>query len=328
MRQVLVTGAGGFIGKHTVLRFVRQGCFVHALARSSVPPVLREMEAEGKITLSLCDLRDDAALAAIFAGFPRLDALVHCAAIASDVGRDRDFRAVNYEAVRRLALLARANGTGRFVFVSTTDVYGMRDFSGEAEDELERDMSARNPYPRYKILAEQWLEDNLAPDAYCCIRPAAVWGDDDPTLTRRIREFLRASPFIAHFGPWKGKNRWPLAHVETVALANYLGAFHPDAKGRAINVLDPERTSMDEFYQRTTERYLPGKRHARICLPLWAGILVGGVGTALANLLDRTQPLWDPTLYAMYSVSRNLDFSGERFEALRRTAYLAEPEEE
>ena len=146
---------------------------------------------------------------------------------------------------------------GRFVFVSTTDVYGMRDFHGETEDDLDYDPRPRNPYPKYKILSEKWIAANLPKDRYSIVRPAAVWGDDDPSMTKRVRDFLGWSPYIVHFGKWKGRNRWPKVHVDTVAKANYLAATLPEAAGEAFHVLDEEWTSVDEFYRFVAERFFP-----------------------------------------------------------------------
>ena len=286
------------------------------MAHKNIPNELRESARENRLDLITCDIRDQTVVADVFASLPRLDALIHCAAKVSDVGRERDFFSTNYRAVQHLVALAQKNDAGVFVFVSSTDVYGLHDFSGQNEEELDYDLQASNPYPRYKILAEQWIRQTLPPDRYCFIRPAAVWGENDPTLTKRVKDFMRWSPWFVHFGPWKGTNRWPLAHVDNVALANYIGAFHPEARGQAVNVLDPQWTSVDAFYRYVAKTCYPGKRFASLCLPLWTGILLGSISSRLSTLFNTTTPLWDPTLYAVQTISRNLDFSSSRFEKL------------
>lgn len=313
LRQVLVTGAGGFIGGHIVRECLLQGCYVHALIHHHVPEQLKQLEHESKLTLWCGDICDAAVMENLFADLPQLDAVIHCAAKASDVGRKREFIAANYRAVQTMGRLALQHGVGRLVFISTTDVYGLRDFNGESETELSFDEKARNPYPKYKILAEKWLTANLPPERYCIIRPAAVWGPDDLTLTKRAKDFLSWSPFIIHFGRWHGHNRWPLAHVKNVAKAAYLGAFSPRAQGRAFQVLDPRHTTIDEFYRMVAAMYFPHKKFRTITLPLWCGQVIGTISTGLSNLLNLKRPLWDPTLYALYSVSRNLDFSPQSF---------------
>lgn len=140
-------------------------------------------------------------------------------------------------------------------------------------------------------MAEQWLRERLLPERYSIVRPVAVWGEDDPTLTKRIRDFLAVSPWIVHFGHWKGRNRWPLAHVDRVARACYIAAFHPGARGKAFHVLDPEHTGMDGFYRQVAARHLPGKRLRALYLPLWCGVVIGALSTALSNLFDLEHPL-------------------------------------
>jgi len=317
MKQMLITGAGGFIGGHIVEKCLHEGCAVYALAHKHIPSRLAQLAESQSISLITADIRDSARLTEIFRPLPRLDALIHCAAKASDTGRDADFKSVNYEAVKHLARLAQQHATERFVFISTTDVYGLHDFSGQTEERLGYETRPINPYPKYKILAEKWLRKELPPERYSIIRPAAVWGEDDPTLTARVREFLRWSPFIIHFGSWRGKNRWPLAHVREVALAAYLAAFLEEARGQTIHVLDERRTSIDEFYHQVAATYFPGKKYRTVCLPLWCGFIIGAISTGLSNLFNTAKPLWDPTLYALYSVTHDLDFSAENFKKLK-----------
>lgn len=315
LRQVLVTGAGGFIGGQIVRECLQRGCYVHALTHRHVPDELRQMEHEGKLKLWRGNICDAAMMANIFAALPKLDAVIHCAAKASDVGRKRDFITANYQAVQTMGLLTLQHNAGRLVFISTTDVYGLRNFNGESEAELDFDTKARNLYPKYKIMAEKWLTANLPPERYCIIRPAAVWGPDDPTLTKRAKDFLSWSPFIIHFGRGRGRgqNRWPLAHVNNVAKAACLGAFSPNAQGRAIQVLDQRRTTIEEFYRMVAATYFPRNKFRTLTLPLWCGQLIGAISTGLSNLFNLKKPLWDPTLYALYSVSHNLDFSPQSF---------------
>jgi hypothetical protein len=102
-----------------------------------------------------------------------------------------------------------------------------------------------------------------------------------------------------------------------------LAATRPEAAGRALNVVDRERTSMDEFTRMVADVFLPGRRFRTLCLPLWAGVAVGAVVSGISNALDLDRPFMDPSHYAVYAVSRNLDFSGRRFEALAGAAGLA-----
>ena len=201
METILLTGAGGYVGSNAAEYFVRKGYRVVGTVRNKVADRLRTSGAE----IRSADLTDARAMEALFDG--PLDYVVHVAARASDVGRDAWFRAANYDAVRKLAGLAMARGVRRFVYLSTSDVYGLHDFNGEEETELAFDEKAKNPYPKYKILSEKWLAENLPSERFSCVRPCVIYGRGDTSITPRTVAYLRDSPLVFHFGRWKGQNR-------------------------------------------------------------------------------------------------------------------------
>lgn len=318
MRCVFITGAAGFIGSYTVREFADAGWHVFALVHRKTSPVLDELAESGKVTIVRGDLNDFAAVELQLQNETEkhgavLDAIVHCAGRASDVGKRSEFRRVNFESVQNLCDLTLRMDIGRFVFISTTDVYGMRDFCGESEYELPLQNNTGNPYPEFKIAAEEWIQTALPPERYAIIRPAAVWGIGDPTLTPRIVGFLKSSPWIVHFGKHQGRNRWPLAHVRNVAAAAFLAAALPEVGGRAINVLDSEFTTMDDFYRILASVFIPKKKLRSITLPMWLGKSFGWVVSSISNVLNLDHPFTDPSLYALYSVSCDLDFSNHAF---------------
>lgn len=317
----LVTGSAGFIGSWIVEEYVAQGWRVLALVHRQEEARWQRHIETGYVVPVRSDVTDPTALGADVArGMDLLgqgiDVVVHAAGRASDVGRRGQFRRLNLDGVRHVVELVQSLDVNRLVFISTTDVYGVRDFHGESEEELPLGMTTPNPYPEFKILAERWIRDTLPSDRYSILRPAAVWGPGDTTLTARIIDFLSWSPARIHFGPWRGGNRWPLAYVRNVAIAAFLAANRPEAAGRAINVLDNERTSIDDFYRLVAAAYLPGKTLRTLYLPLWLGRALGRAVTLISNTMKLDRPFMDPSFYAVHHVSSDLDFDNQRMKEL------------
>ena len=238
----------------------------------------------------------------------RPDIVVHAAGLAADVGPDAAYKVINFESVKTFAALPAR----KQVYISSSDVYGIKDFHGEDEDTLPFETRPLSPYPKYKIASEKWLRANLSADKYVILRPCAVYGEGDKSIGIRMVKFLAASPFIIHFGKWKGQNRWPAAAVEKVAQVAYVAACCNDFDGQAINIIDPEHTTLEAFYRQVAAEHFPKKKFTSVTLPFWAGKIVGHISTTLSNWLGRTHPLFDPSLYAVYTVASNLDLSCAR----------------
>lgn len=161
MDRVLVTGAAGFIGSHLVERLLAERCDVlgldnfnpfydpalkrHNLASLQAHPGFRWLEA---------DVRDDRALDRAFATF-KPDVVVHLAAMAGvrpSLENPTLYADVNVTGTGRVLDAAVQHGTGRFVFASSSSVYGNNKKVPFAEtDPVERPIS---PYAATKRAGE------------------------------------------------------------------------------------------------------------------------------------------------------------------------------
>lgn len=299
MKKVLVTGAAGFIGQNVVKAYIEHGWFVYALVHKNIPQELTSLK---NVEIIRGDITEASSIL-----LPAVDVVAHVAGIASDVGKDEDFRRVNFESIKYLSQIAGK----KFVYVSTSDVYGIMDFINADENTPLKEYP-QNPYPKYKIMSEDWLRENCR--RYVIIRPAAVFGEGDKTLEKRVVDFLKTSPYIVHFGKWKGKNRWPLANVKNVANTIVAVSEFDDFNNQAITIIDSKKTTIDEYYREIAARYFPDKKFKNLYLPLWVGKFLGIISTTLSNLFNLRQPLFDPTFYAVHHVSSNLDFSSAKME--------------
>lgn len=151
MKTLLVTGASGFVGTWATRLFAEHPQWGYR--PQALPPV---------------DLRDAAAVVAALAG-PRPDAVLHLAA-QSFVPRSFEAPAETFEinllgSLNLLQALQRQGFSGRFLYVSSGDVYG-RVPEAELPVGPGRVPEPRSPYAVSKIAAEQlclqrWRSEGL-----------------------------------------------------------------------------------------------------------------------------------------------------------------------
>ncbi len=133
MSRVLVTGGAGFIGSHLAERLLDRGDGVVVLDNFDAfydPAIKRRnvAAAAGHPAYELVegDIRDDAALERLFAA-QRFDAVVHLAARAGvrpSIAEPALYTSVNLDGTTRLLEACRRHGVTRFVFGSSSSVYG------------------------------------------------------------------------------------------------------------------------------------------------------------------------------------------------------------
>ncbi|MBF0130732.1 MAG: GDP-mannose 4,6-dehydratase [Alphaproteobacteria bacterium] len=123
-RRVLVTGGAGFIGSSLVEQLAAAGA--ETVAVDNLVNGKREnleQAAEKGARLDVADIRDDAAMARLLRG---VDVVYHlaCLGVRHSIHAPMENHAVNATATLSLLGLAREAGVGRFVTVSSSEVYG------------------------------------------------------------------------------------------------------------------------------------------------------------------------------------------------------------
>lgn len=172
MSSVLVTGGAGYIGSHTVLQLLESGRAVVVFDNfsNSKPEALRRVRAlaaaglgcaESAVPLQLIegDIRDAAALKAVFEARPDLGAVIHFAglkAVGESVAEPLRYYDNNVVGTVRLLEAMTDAGVHDLVFSSSATVYGDPHAVPIRED---FPLHATNPYGASKLHIEDMLRD-------------------------------------------------------------------------------------------------------------------------------------------------------------------------
>jgi len=173
--RVAITGGGGYVGSVLVPELVRCGYEVTVLDWFLYgEDVLEGMDGQRLHRVKL-DLRDEAAVAA---AVQEMDAVIHLACISNDPSFELDpqlGRSVNYEAFQGLLSAVRAAPTiRRFIYASSSSVYGIKEESEVCEDMTCEPLTA---YAQYKWRCEEVLRnEGLGDCEWVILRPATVCG--------------------------------------------------------------------------------------------------------------------------------------------------------
>ena len=165
--KVLVTGGTGYIGSHTVLELLNEGCDVTVLdnlANSSAESLERVEQITGKHPEFVQgDIRDAKLLTELF-GKEKFDAVIHFAGLKA-VGESTQKPLLYFDnnIIGTLTLLNAMNEAGckNIIFSSSATVYGKPETVPIRED---FPTSATNPYGRTKLMIEEMLKDIYAAD--------------------------------------------------------------------------------------------------------------------------------------------------------------------
>ena len=184
--DILVTGAAGFIGSHLAERLVARGDRVTGFDNFDefYPRAVKERNLAGlrrnpAFRLIEGDLTDPQDIESALDTAGRVDAVVHLAALAGvrpSITNPQRYWAVNVNATLHLFATCRARGIKRFVFGSSSSVYGKDSQVPFCEsDPCTRPLS---PYAATKRAGEllAFTEHHLYGSSITCLRFFTVYG--------------------------------------------------------------------------------------------------------------------------------------------------------
>jgi UDP-glucose 4-epimerase len=238
--KVLVTGAAGFIGSHLAETLVRRGARVIALDNLSMGSLRNLAWAGANDSLEFVqgDIRDEALVEKLVAG---CDWVFHMGAVASvplSVNEPESTNRQNLGATLHLLELSRQKGVRRFIFASSSSVYG--DLPGPASEEMP--VNPLTPYALQKYAGEKYGQMFAALHGLetTALRYFNVFGPRQNAASPYsgvVALFCRQalsgeSPTV--FGD--GKQSRDFVYIDNVIAANLLAAESPQAVGQVFNI--------------------------------------------------------------------------------------------
>ena len=175
LKTVVVTGGAGYVGSILTPLLVKAGYKVRVLDLFLYgEDVLDEVKDDPNLELFRGDLRDQALLRRALTG---ADAVIHLACISNDPSFELDpnlARTINYDAFIPLVDIAKESGVKRFIYASSSSVYGVSDEPNVTE---ELELKPLTDYSKFKAMCEDELLKRRSPGfTALTLRPATVCG--------------------------------------------------------------------------------------------------------------------------------------------------------
>lgn len=225
---ILVTGGTGLVGSQLIEDLIERGHApgtIRALVRSQSDTAF--LQASG-VQLRYGDVLD---LESLKAAMRDVHLVFHCAAAVTETRKDLFWR-VNFQGTEHMLEAARRADVDRFIYVSSIGVYGLLERTPATEDHPKNPL---RPYAIAKLAAEQKVWEYYQQHGLksVILRPTAIVGERDRTITRQLVKLARRSIVPVIKG---GRSRVSFVHVKDVTQALIRASECDHAVGNAYNV--------------------------------------------------------------------------------------------
>ena len=260
MSRILVTGAAGFIGSHTVDLLLGRGHDVLGVdnLRTGKLANLNSAWHNSGFQLQQQDCANPSTLEAIVREY-RPEAIIHLAAMVSvpeSIANPEENDRLNLQATHIVAEVAKAYAVKRIVFASSAAVYGKNSNLPLKE---EAECLPLSPYGVAKLNSEKLLLElsNTHGIVVRCHRYFNVFGPrQDPTspysgvISLFSNRLAQGTPPTIH---GDGEHTREFIHVIDVAMANLIAATSPDIASGVANICTGKSISLNTLYSTLSE---------------------------------------------------------------------------
>src|SRR3989338_5841112 len=230
IKTILVTGGAGYVGAVLISKLLKNNYTVKVLDWYLYDPhVFDSFKKDRKIIEIKGDIRNKKLVQKSLKG---TDAVIHLACVSNDPSFELNphfGKSVNYDATIQLINLAREARVKRFIYASTSSVYGVKKEKEFTEDLI---LEPLTDYSKYKALCEPYLISKGS-DSFTVfiIRPATICGYSprmrlDLTVNMLTIQSL-VNKKITVFG---GSQKRPNIHIEDMTDLYINSLSYPKAK--------------------------------------------------------------------------------------------------
>ncbi len=264
---ILVTGGAGFLGINLCRHLLAHGYRVRSM---DIAPF--EYPERLSIEVMQADIRDPAAVERALSG---VSAVVHGAA-ALPQAQPREIRSTNVDGTRCLLEAARMQAVPRFIFISSTAVYGIPEHVPLTESDR---LQGVGPYGESKVLAEAECSRIAGGElAVCVLRPKTFVGPERLGAFELLYQWAFEGRNFPVIGP--GDNRYQLLDVEDLCEVIRCCIEQPaQAIAGVFNVGAAEIDTLRGSFQAVLDRAGHGGRV--VSLPQWPARLALRILNAL-----------------------------------------------
>jgi len=270
MKNILITGAGGFIGSFLVEEALNRNWKVWAGVRQTSS---REYLSDQRISFIDLAYSDKDKLVGQIENhrtcFGKWDYVIHNAGVTKCVNPE-DFEKINYRFTRHLIEALKETGAvpDKFILMSSLS-------ASPPTDTL---------YGKSKRKAEEFLESQTD-FPYLILRPTGVYGPRDKDYFLVLKSIKKGFEFAAGYKP----QMLTFLYVKDLAKAAFLAA-ESDLTRETYPVSDG-KTYTDEMYTQTVKKVLGKKRVIKLRIPLIVLKMISGMSELFSKVSKKPSTL-------------------------------------
>lgn len=315
--KVVVTGAGGFVGRALAVQLSQAGHQVVAISRKRYS----ELDKHG-IDSCCFDIADS--LEKLREQFIGCDAVFHVAAKVQMWGNYDEFYATNVTGTRNIISACQDCSVPHLIYTSSPSVIASgKDLCG-VDENTSYPLKHRAHYPATKMIAEkEVLAANSSKLYTISLRPHLIFGPGDnnlvPTILKRARDGR-----LVQIG--SGSNMTDVTFIEDCIAAHLLAwqalRNNPDCRGKAYFISQGEPVNMWEWINQILR--LNGLSELKRKIPTCLAYGVASLAEASCRLFPGREPFLTRFLVEEMVTDHYFDISAARRDLAYQPRYSVE----